>query len=281
MRPNQYHKPYGRSLARAAFLATAVASLQVTFAADFALGVAPPRFELEAESGDVIRQIIHLKNTSNSPTKVNVRTADWGQNKQGGVTIHPPELQPGSCRPWSRIERHSANIGGASRYEYRFEVHVPEDAERGECRFAILFQQPPEAAGQAMMGDLNVPVVGQIAVIVYVAVNGAAPELNIVNTGRMERSGASVPALVVENTGDAHGRLEGVLVARAPGNDVEEQELVVSNTPILPGERRTIPLWPAAASGRQAPAGLEFPLEISGAVSVPGQDDRDIETTVE
>ena len=79
----------------------------------------------------------------------------------------------------------------------------------GECRFALVFEGGSETvqAGQ----NLAIPVKGQIAVIVYVTMGDAVPQLAIVSTSSPERDGRQVPLLRVRNTGRAHGRLEGIL----------------------------------------------------------------------
>ena len=62
--------------------------------------VSPPRFELQGKPGEVIRQIVTIENGGDIAANFAIRTADWDLADDGGVTIHPPELQPGSCRPF-------------------------------------------------------------------------------------------------------------------------------------------------------------------------------------
>ena len=128
------------------------------------------------------------------------------------MIIHPPELQPGSCRPWIRIERRSLTLPPEAVKRFRFEIHVPDDAAAGECRFALLIAPDPQSeAALAQLGDLRFPITGQIAVIVYVAVGGAKPMLDFRNIHLAQINGQTVPVAVFHNAGNAHGRPLGLL----------------------------------------------------------------------
>lgn len=230
-------------------------------ATEFSAAISPPRFELDAEAGDVVREVITIKNAGTTPAEMQVRTADWSLEQDGAVIIYPEVLQPDSCRPWTLIERHRLSVAAQSERRYRFEVHVPEDAGRGECRFAILFQQSPDDADRMSMGELNLPVLGRVAVIVYVAVGGAEPQLDVKGVSRVNDS--KLPVLVVENSGDAHGRAQGILTLKgAAGRSLQ---VVVSPSPILPGETRRIWLWPGNETEQAAPR-LAYPISVSGTV---------------
>ena len=64
----------------------------------------------------------------------------------------------------------------------------------------------------------------------------------------------------MQNTGNAHGRLEGSLNA----TDAKGQayELVVESTPILPGQTRQLPLTPKPVNG--ASTTPTFPIKSRG-----------------
>jgi hypothetical protein len=71
----------------------------------------------------------------------------------------------------------------------------------------------------------------------------------------------------VENTRNAHGRLEGVLQGKdAAGRSIEFN---VSNFPILPGETRTIALWPQDDASGNSPE-IRYPLRLKGELEWPG-----------
>src|SRR5690348_17637502 len=92
------------TLRRSALAACAIAALFLSpHAMAFAGLVSPPRFELRAKPGEVLHEVLDIGNDAAVPDEFSVSTADWRLNDQGGVEFQEP-LQPGSCRPWVRIE---------------------------------------------------------------------------------------------------------------------------------------------------------------------------------
>ena len=183
---------------------------EALFAGEFAAIISPPRFELQGKPGEKVREVVQIGNAGNDIGEYVLRTADWDLNKEGGIIIHPEALQPGSCRPWVRIERRRLKLPPGGRKNYRFEVHIPPDAPAGECRFAILVAPPPEADIFAEMGDIRFPIAGQIAIVVYVGVGDAKPNLQFQEVRLQEVDGRPVPVAVFHNAGNAHGRPEGL-----------------------------------------------------------------------
>lgn len=235
----------------AAYLAPTVEAQQ------FAAVVSPPRFEIAVEPGERSRQVIEITNASTQPSTFYLRTADWSLAPDAGVSFSD-ELMPGSCRPWVAIERREISVPGGGRYRFRFEIEPPTEAPAGECRFALLIEGDQQTVQTA--GGLNIPVSGRIAVIVYVTVGGAVPDLSILDTAVIEAGDRWMPALNVRNTGSAHGRLAGFL----SGTDARGRrlEFTPSTLPILPGETRPITL--AASDGSGEVTDVAYPVTISG-----------------
>lgn len=246
-----------------AWLLAALVVPCAAFAQGFAAMVTPPRFELTAKPGETQRQVIEIMNADNAPATYRMRTADWTLDAGDAVQMSEA-LAPGSCRPWVAIERRDVVVGSGARYRYRFEVTPPQDA-KGECRFAIVLTG---GADTVSAGDnIRIPVQGQIGVIVYVTMEGAAPVLDVVGSRVVDRQGRKVPAIRVRNTGDAHGRLEGFLQGTdAAGRRVEFQP---SGLPILPGETRDIVLE-AAPEGDVRPQ-IDYPIAIAGTLEWNGK----------
>lgn len=245
-------------LASTALLGT-LAPVSVLRAQDFAAVVSPPRFEIQAEPGQRIRQVVEITNAGPRPSRYYLRTADWTLGADGGVTFLE-DITPESCRSWVAIERREIEVPGGGRYRYRFEVQAPPEATQGECRFALMIEGDPQTV-QAGSG-LPVPVSGRIGVIVYVRVGEAAADLQIAEASVADTSGGIVPALSVHNAGNAHGRLNGFL----SGTDARGRKLEFfpSTLPILPGETRLIPLTPSI--GPDAVTDLAFPVQVAGVV---------------
>ena len=256
-------------LAAAALLATIGGNR--ADAQEFALSVSPPRFELTAEPGKTVRSVVELTNASNVATRLSFATAEWALTHDGGV-VTSAALGPNSCRPWVAIERLQTTLQPNSRLRYRFEVTPPADAAPTECRFALLISG--EDTRVSPDNGSSFPVAGQIALIVYVKVGDVKPRIRIVKADVASLNGVLTPVLMVENTGQAHGRLSAFL----SGTDAKgkKREFSASTLPILPGETRMIALnvddhGDAIATGAngarvEAPSPIAFPLKVSGTI---------------
>lgn len=247
-------------------------------AAGFSAMVSPPRFELQGKPGEVIRQIVTIENGGDVAASFAIRTADWDLSADGAVTIHPPELQPGSCRPWARLERRAIRLQPHLDKRFRFEIHVPAEAPEGECRLAILVEPGEDKDVLATARNIRFPVQGRIAIIVYVNVGGAKPLLTVQSLAlQAGADGQPVPVVVLENTGNAHGRPDGFLEGRdSTGKRVD---LAVAQTPILPGQTRAIRIVQTPAEGASA-VSLTPPLDIKGIIEWDGGQ-QEIEATLE
>ena len=233
-------------------------------AAGFAAMVSPPRFELQGKPGEVIRQLVTIENAGDNTASFAIRTADWELAENGAVTIHPPELQAGSCRPWARLERRTLRLHPHVGKRFRFELHIPEQAPTGECRLAILVEADDEKQLMAQARNIRFPVQGRIAIIIYVNVGGAKPLLSVQSLALQEEAdGQLVPVVVLENSGDAHGRPSGFLEGRDGAG--KRVQFVVAQTPILPGQTRSIKIVQSLAEGEQAVT-LTSPIDIKGVI---------------
>lgn len=232
-------------------------------AAAFEVAISPSRFEISGKSAGRIGQSLNIFNVGTSTTEVSVRTLDWSYSDTGNITYHD-ELLPGSCRSWVTLERKAVRVAPQAKAAFRFQVDVPADAPRGECRF-MLAVEGIEPAYQAQLqgggASLSLPVNGRIAVAVYVQVNGAEPKLEINALGVKDISGKRTPVITVTNKGDAHGRLDGGLESvDATG---KKFDLLPESTPIMPGQTRTLPLQPRAEPN-QKPREVVFPIKSAG-----------------
>lgn len=232
-------------------------------AAPFEVAIAPSRFEVTGTSASRVGQSLTVFNVGSSATEVAIRTLDWSYSSDGNVTYHD-ELLPGSCRPWVTLERKTLRVAPQARTSFRFQIDIPADTPRGECRF-MLAVEGVEPAYKAQLenggANLSLPVSGRIAVTVYLMLNGAEPKLEISQLGVKEIDGKRTPVITVSNKGDAHGRLEGGLEAvDAKG---QKFDLIPESTPILPGQTRTLPFAPRSEPN-QKPVDMTLPLKANG-----------------
>ena len=240
-------------------------------AATFSARISPPNFELKANPGDVLRQTISIGNADAESAHYQVRTADWTLNEQGGVIIVPADqsLSASSCRTWTRIERRSIRLKPGGTKRYRFEVHVPKDAADGECRFAIVISPAPETVDTMAFGNFKFPISGSIAVIVYVTVGKAKPNLEFKGVYLKQDNGYRAPVIRFTNTGNAHARPFGsVMVRDASG---KRAELIAVPFPILPDRTWDIELVAdPETSGVKSIKELNYPLQLRGLIEWDG-----------
>lgn len=232
-------------------------------AAPFEVAVSPSRTELSASAGQRVGQSLQLYNVGGQVAALSFRTIDWTLSDKGELRFHD-ELLPGSCRPWVTLERRTRQIAARANVPFRFQIDVPADAPRGECRFMIAVEGI-EPAQQAVINSggasLNLPVSGRIAVAVYLAVGGARPQLELLRIGTDSVRAQRQPVVTVRNNGDAHGRLDGAL--NATDRTGQRLELLPDGGPVLPGQTRVLALSVKAPTTGPAPA-LQFPLTLQG-----------------
>ncbi len=143
---------------------------------------------------------------------------------------------------------------------FRFEMHIPEDAPRRECRFAVMMESLGEPhQTQLQGGAINLPVTGRIAVIVYLQIGGAAPELVLEGIHAKKVNDKWLPVARVNNRGDAHGRLDGDLTGKDANGD--KLKFSIATSPILPGQTRDMVLTPADRE-----KDIVLPVIISGKI---------------
>jgi P pilus assembly chaperone PapD len=241
-------------LSAAAVLVPALAGAQ-----GFAAYISPPRFEVQATAGQALRQVLEIQHVGREKGNYRVYTNDWVFNADNSATFSN-ELAPDSCRPWVAIERKELTLEPGARYRYRFEISPPAGTPARECRFAIMVEGLDPARVE---GNLNLPVGGRIAVIVYATIGDAAPRLEIVGTQVLPVNGQLTAQLAVRNSGNATGRIEGFV----NGTDAagQKMEMAPADLPILPGETRGLALSPVVEEGKTAPS-VRFPLNVKGSL---------------
>jgi hypothetical protein len=231
----------------------------------FAGYLSPPRLELSAKPGDVLREVVTIGNEDVVPAAFDVQSADWSLDALGTPHFEIATLAPGSCREWVRLERRRLDVGARSERRFRFEVHIPAEAKAQLCRFAILVSSGTQS-GAVELSSIRLPVQGRIALIVYVALGDLKPALAPIRYGHESFQGRATPVVVIKNSGTAQGRLEGSL----DGVDAagKRLEFVVSNSVILPGETRTLPIWASEVDGK--PPVYQRPLKLTGTLEWSG-----------
>ena len=248
-------------IGRAAALACALVLSSSALADGFSAAATPSRFELEGKGGQVLSRAIELQHVGAKESEYSLRSADWNLSEERGLEFYS-ELQPGSCRPWIRLERKTVKLRPNEKRKIRFEVHVPEGASRGECRFALMVEGAESRQVSLQDQQVQLPLSGRLGIIVYVGIEGAQPKLELVEVKSIQEQGKPVPAVVIRNSGDAHGRLDGAL----HGTDAGGKALLfpVSTLPVMPGQTRTLALTPSEGMTSKATPVLAWPVKLNG-----------------
>ena len=237
--------------------------------AAFTVGISPGKFELTARPGEVIRDTVTLMNAGDEPGTYLFKTNDWQLNDKGGIEYLGDTIDDDSCRPWVRLERRSVEIVPGGEKNYRFEVHVPDDAPDGLCRFAIIVEPTDPYVVNTADGHVSMPILGRFAVLVYVTIGDAAADMSLQGLETTVVNGQRVPAIRLENTGNTYDRVFGQVTAiDASGM---RHTLNASDFPILPGHTEAIALIPDASAAAGDESALPFPLRLEGRIEVGGE----------
>jgi len=233
-------------------------------ASGFSAAASPPRYELAVQPGQVLRDILTIYNFGRAPEQYRIRSTEWAMTPDDRMTFGDA-LGKNSCRSWLRLERHKVTVMPKRPRKFRWEVHVPEEAQQRECTFAIMIEGIGEGAVTEVAGGIKLPVQGRIAVIVYLAVGDVVPQLSIGGYRLIKHNGRLMPALKVTNTGLAHGRLDGVLAGKdAKGR---EYDVSVSTLPVMAGQTRMLVLNPALPGQKDSrPVDVAYPLALKGTI---------------
>lgn len=243
-------------------------------AAQFAAYVIPARFELTTQPGNIVKEVLEIGNDDIRGADYVVKTADWILRDDAGVDFNSDALAAGSCRPWVKLERLNVRVSGKGKRRYRFEVHVPADTKPGLCRFAIMIEAA-DTSVPAQLGNIQLPLLGRIGVIVYLKIGDAKPDMKLEAIESRMVNGRLTPVALFRNTGNAHARPEGILSGTdGKGANIE---FSVSPLPVLPGELRAVPIWMQGEAAKEGK--INFPLKLSGVLEWEGNKAK-VETTL-
>ncbi len=260
---------------RAAMLLAVMLINTNLFGQGFGVGISPSKFELRAKPGAVLRDTITIVNASAEPAEYQFSTVDWELNESQGPEFFEDQLLENSCRPWVRLERQVAQIRPGAQKKYRFEIHVPEEAESGLCKFALLIQPAESAMASVGKGDQKIrfPVVGRYAAIVYVTIGDARARIDFLGIGEKLQGEQRLPTLLLSNSGNTLDRTFGQIDAMDA--DGRRYILIPSNFPILPGRTEAILLSPEQPRNREPTAIVfSYPLTLKGKFEIGGESFR-------
>lgn len=255
-------------LPRSLMLAALAAGIAAPLAGAFGIGLQPTTVEMEVEPGDRKRQVINLANVHTEKTiSLTLGLADWSLDEDGQIQLTPPGEAADSAAEWVRFSPAFVTLKPGQAQQIVVDMATPSRLDRaGDFRFALLASTvlPEERGGQSGVWKKY-----QIASLFYLTAGDAQSAPAIIDSGiTLTPEGGQAIELRLQNTGNAHARLEGSVEIRSKGG--ETTSLPIANLVVLNGTGRThtLPLDAPLPADASVEVKLDniFAPQIQGAI---------------
>lgn len=207
------------------------------------LTVIPPKFELFANPGDSVTEVVRLKNESDSPMTFSVLVEDFSSTgEEGKVVLEEGESDSTySLKRWIEPSVRNLTLQPGEEQPFAFKITVPSDGEPGGHYASVLFQI---GSSEQIPGVATVQ--HRVGSLVLLRVSGNVVEQASVETFKAPAYSANGPVtfeIRVKNDGTTHIRPEGtILITNIFGRKVDEIPLDTAN--VFPGAvRRLDTVW--------------------------------------
>lgn len=236
----------------------------------FGIGLQPTTVEMEVEPGERHRQVINLANVHQEKTiSLTIGLADWSLTEDGQIELAPPGETERSSAEWVRFSPAFVTLEPGESQQIIVDIALPARVPTsGDHRFALLASTilPEErGAGSGVWRRY------QLASLFYLTI-GESESLPVLTSSGLavDESGAPVFGLRIENEGNAHARLDGVVDVVLASGEVESHP--ISNLVVLDGAARNyqVPLSSEVLPGASLTVRLEntFAPQIAGGFEV-------------
>lgn len=196
--------------------------------------IIPPRFELFANPGEQLSEIIRVRNDSASPESLTVLVEDFtSTGEEGQVVLEEGQSdQLYSLAKWIQTEATDIVIQPGEEKPFTFTISVPKNAEPGGHYASVLFQG---GGGQVEGGGAS--VVQRVGNLILLRVSGNVTENAEIETFSAPTYSQTTPlnlSLRVKNNGNTHIQPKGtIIITDLFGKKVDE--LPLSGQNVLPG----------------------------------------------
>ncbi len=201
----------------------------------FGIGLQPTTVEIEVAPGERNRQVVNIANVHTEKTiSLTLGLADWSLDDNGQIQLSPPDETASSAAGWARFSPAFLTLKPGEAEQVIVDMSTPTRLSRsGDYRFALLASTvlPEERTGQSGVWKKY-----QIATLFYLTTGSAQSEATI--TGgevSINDEGVRNLHLGIENSGNAHARLQGVIEITSGG---ATETVPVSNLVVLHEGRR-------------------------------------------
>ena len=233
--------------------------LAAPLAVAFGVGLQPSTVEMTAQPGKTQRQVVTIGNVHTDKTiSLTLSLADWGLDEAGQLVLDAPGDTERSAADWVRFSPAEVTLKPETKTDVVVEISTPAKvAQSGDHRFALLATTriPEERDGMSGVWSKY-----QLASLFYLTFTPSSSDLKVSSVEPLDDAPGTL-RMVVENEGDAHGRLQGLAyVKSASGDIVGEMEV---NTVVLEHMTRRLDL--AMPTDSLAPGDYTVDFELKNA----------------
>lgn len=225
------------ALISAFFAATALAP---PAAFGFGIGLQPTTVEMEIEPGERKRQVINFGNVHQEKTiSLTIGLADWSLTEDGQISLDPPGETERSGANWVRFSPAFITLEPGETQQVIVDLSTPARVSTtGDHRFALIASTilPEERnAGSGVWKRY------QLASLFYLTLGDSNSEPEITSSGiTIDEAGQPLLGLRIENSGNAHARLDGTVEVKTRDGETVDHE--IGNLVVLDGAARNYQL---------------------------------------
>lgn len=209
------------------------------FAQAKGIGISPLTFELTANPGDTLTNILKVYNPTDSIMAIKMEVEDFTvRGELGQVIIEPAETETYSLARWITTEPLEFTLGPREQKFVDFTINVPENAEPGG-KYGSVLASTAGIIGEEITGAV---VAQKVGALVLLTVSGEVEEELIVkefSCPSFLEYGPVKFTIRFENTGTVHLRPRGfVVITDWRGKKVADVAFPQNN--VIPGGIRKI-----------------------------------------
>ncbi len=216
---------------RHAIIAALFACMLAGQASGFGIGLQPTTVEMEIEPGERQRQVVNIGNVHQERTiSLTLGLADWSLDENGQIVLNPPGESNRSAAEWVRFSPAFVTLEPGESAQIIVDISPPARFEAsGDFRFALLASTVlPEKrdAGAGVWRKYR------LASLFYLTAGDAESAPQIASAAlAVGEDGAPSVGLRIENSGNAHARLNGELQVSTRSGETDR--LPISNLVVL------------------------------------------------
>lgn len=206
------------------------------------LSLSPPTFEISANPGDTLKNVIRVQNISEKDVKVVVEKRNFtALGEEGSVSLTEEETSF-SLASWITPGWTEFDLPAKGTINFPFEIKVPLNAEPGGHFGSLIFK-----IGGLMPGQTGAALAQELGALILLQIAGNTKEAAVLESFRTPKNlyeyGPVEFEARVRNDGNVHAKPHGSLViTNLLGRQVANVPIEGRN--VLPGAIRKIPiLW--------------------------------------